>query len=232
MPISATLHIPGRPLRAERALVRLVRESLSRRWGVRGARIYAAIVSLGVSATIWLVARRYGPDGTALSLVARAAAMLTWIAGGLATLALAAPSKDTALIDGIVALASARGLGNEALARAGMIATVRLLVEVIVVPIIAIGVFVFAFVAGGSIESAFWPIAGAVVFGVVAAIVLGAAASSCQRWGGAQGRSWLMAIVLLPWLLADTIASGRVAPYLSIPGLLGRVWETLTGVGS
>jgi uncharacterized membrane protein YhaH (DUF805 family) len=113
-----------------------------------------------------------------------------------------------------------------------MTATVRLLGEVIVVPIVAIGLFVFAFVAGGRIEGAFWPIAGAALFGVVAAIVLGALASTCRRWGGSQGRSWLMVVVLLPWLLAGTVASGQVAPYLSIPGLLGRLWETLTAVGS
>jgi len=38
--------------------------------------------------------------------------------------------------------------------------------------------------------------------------------------------------VVLPWLIAELVVGGRGASYLSIPGLLGRIWETLTAVGS
>ena len=210
----------------------LFRQLLAGRWGLRAARVYAVIVSISVTATIWVLARRYGPDETVLAMVARSAALLTWIAGGIATLALSVPPKDAALAQGIAALAIARGQSHESLTRAEMMATVRLLVEVIAVPVTAIGLFVFAFVAGGRLQGAAAPIAGSIVFALFASVVLGALASGCRRWGGAQGRSWLFVVVLLPWLVAELVVGGHGASYLSIPGLLGRVWEALTAVGA
>jgi hypothetical protein len=213
-------------------LVALLRRSLAPRWGVRAARTYAALVSIGATATIWIVSHRYGPDETALSLVARSAAVLTWVSGGIAALALAAPPKDVALVRGIEALASTRGFSDEAVALAEMTATVRLLIEVIVFPLVAIGLFVLAFVAGGRLDGAAWPIIGSVAFGLVASIVLGVTTSACRRWGGAQGRRWLVVVVLLPWLIAEMVLPERAAALVSIPGLLGRVWQALTGQGS
>jgi hypothetical protein len=221
-----------RQAHARRTLVLLFRQVLAGRWGVRAARIYAIMVSISITATIWVLAKKYGPDEAALSLVARSAALLTWIAGGIGTLALSAPPKDAALAQGIAALASARGQNDEAISRAEMAATVRLLAEVIAVPVAAIGLFVFAFVAGGRLREAVMPIAGSIAFALFASIVLGVVASGCRRWGGAQGRSWLLVVVLLPWLVAELVVGGRGASYLSIPGLLGRIWESLTAVGS
>jgi hypothetical protein len=223
---------PNRRLLARRALVLLLRRLLAGRWGVRAARIYAGLLSISITATIWVLAKKYGPDDTSLALVGRSAALLTWIAGGIATFALAAPPKDAAFAEGVAALASARGLDHETIARAEMAATVRLVAEVIVVPIIAIGAFAFAFVAGGRLPGATRPILGAVLFGLLASLVLGGVASSCRRWGGAQGRSWLVVVVFLPWVASELVLGGRAAAYLSIPGFLGRVWETLTAVGS
>jgi hypothetical protein len=235
MPTTAFSYIAPSPKRralAQRTLVVLLRRLLGGRWGIRAARIYAFMVSVSVTATIWVLAKKYGPDDTALSLVARSAALLTWIAGGIATLALSVPPKDTAFAQAIAALALSRGHTDESIARAGMAATVRLLIEVVAVPIVAIGAFVFAFVAGGRLADALGPIVGACVFGLVAAVVLGVVASGCRRWGGAQGRTWLLIVVFLPWLVAELVLGGRGAAYLSIPGLLGRVLETLTVVGS
>src|SRR5260221_6009370 len=135
-----------------RALIILLRGALARRWGVRAARIYAVMVSLSVTATIWFLARRFGPDTSTVSLVARAAALLTWIAGGIAALSLAVPPKDTALSNGIAALASTHGIDDVTIARAEMAATVRLLGEVIVVPVAAIALFVSLIVAGGKLD--------------------------------------------------------------------------------
>jgi hypothetical protein len=221
-----------RQARARRTLVLLFRQLLAGRWGVRAARIYAVMVSISITATIWVLAKTSGPDDSAISLVGRSAALLTWIAGGIGALALSAPPKDAALAQGIAALASSRGQSDEAVARAEMAATVRLLAEVIAVPVAAVGLFVLAFVAWGRLQGAVWPIVGSVVFALFASIVLGVVASGCRRWGGAQGRSWLLVVVLLPWLVAELVVGGRGASYLSIPGLLGRIWETLTSVSS
>ncbi|HEX9297539.1 MAG TPA: hypothetical protein VF881_16975 [Polyangiaceae bacterium] len=215
---------------APRSLVTLQRRTLARSWGVRAARIYAALVAIGITATMWIVAYRYGPDDTAVSLVGRAAALVAWIAGGMSALALAAPPKDAALTQGIAALASARGHSDETFARADLVATVRILAEVIVVPIVLVGLFLFLVIAGGRIEGAAWPIAGSIIFGLVASIVLGVVAWGCRHWGGPQGRTWLIVIVVLPWVLAEQLLSARTAAYVSIPGLLGRAWEALTGV--
>lgn len=210
-----------------RALVILLRGALARRWGVRAARIYAVMVSLSVTATIWFLARQFGPDTTTVSLVARSAALLTWIAGGIATLALAVPPKDTALTLGIAALASAHGIDDRTITRAEMAATIRLLGEVIVVPVAGIALFVSLIVAGGRLDGAIWPILGSVLFGLVAAVLLGIVTSACRVWGGTRGRTLLLVVVLVPWILTALLPT-RSAELLSIPGFLGRVWQALT----
>jgi hypothetical protein len=210
------------------ALVTLLRGALARRWGVRAARIYAVMVSISVTATIWYLARTYGPDMTTVSLVARASALLTWIAGGIAALALAVPPKDAALASGVTALASSRGFDDKELARAEMLATIRLLAEVIAVPIAIIAIFVSLIVAGRSLDGAIWPMLGSILFGLVASGVLGAVTSLCRRWGGARGRTLLTVMVLVPWVLAETLLPSRSGDLLSIPGLLGRIWQSLT----
>ncbi len=210
-----------------RALIILLRGALARRWGVRAARIYAVMVSLSVTATIWFLARRFGPDTSTVSLVARAAALLTWIAGGIAALSLAVPPKDTALSNGIAALASTHGIDDVTIARAEMAATVRLLGEVIVVPVAAIALFVSLIVAGGKLDGGIWPILGSVLFGLVAALLLGVVTSACRKWGGPRGRTLLVAVVLAPWVLSELLLP-RSGDLLSIPGLLGRIWQALT----
>src|SRR5258706_788738 len=208
-----------RRLSARRTLVALHRKLLAARWGIRAARIYAGMLAVGITATIWVLAEKHGPDETALSLVGRAVAMLTWVAGGIATMTLAVPPKDAAAAQGIAALAASRGLDDETTARAEMAASVRILVEVIVLPTVAIGLFVFAFDAGGRLQGAAWPLLGAITFGLLASVVLGAVASGCPLWGGAQGRSWLLAGVLLPWLLVVQEIGGPGGAYPSMPGL-------------
>jgi hypothetical protein len=211
-----------------RALVLLLRGALARRWGVRAARIYALLVTISFTAVIWILARRFGPDMTTVSLVARASGILTWVAGGIAALALAVPPKDGALSLGITALASSRGLDDRTIARAEMLATIRLLAEVIVVPVAGIAIFVSLIAAGGHLDGGLWPLLGSVLFGAVAAGVLGAVTALCRRWGGARGRSLLVAVVLVPWVLADLLLPTSSAELLSIPGLLGRIWQSLT----
>jgi hypothetical protein len=211
-----------------RALIILLRGALGRRWGVRAARIYAVMVSISATATIWILVRAFGPDLTTVSLVARSSALLTWIAGGIAALSLAAPPKDAALALGIAALASSRGHDDKTIARAEMAATIRLLGEVIVVPVAGIALFVSLIIAGGRLDGAIWPILGSVLFGVVAAALLGIVTSACRRWGGPRGRTLLMVVVLVPWILSEALLPMRGAQLLSLPGLLGRIWQTLT----
>lgn len=58
-------------------------------------------------------------------------------------------------------------------------------------------------------------IAGVVAVGLMAGVVLGALGAACGLWGGERGRLALVAIVLLPWAVADQWS----VPDSSIPGL-------------
>jgi hypothetical protein len=212
-----------------RALVTLLRGALARRWGVKAARVYAVLLSISVTGTIWFLVRRFGPDVTTVSLVARAAALLTWIAGGVAALALAAPPKDVALVNGIAALASSHGLDDRTIARAELAATIRVLAEVIFVPVAGIALFVSLFVARGTLDGGIWPILGSVLFAAVAAILIGVVVVACRWWGGRRGRALLLTMVLVPFVLADLLLPARSGELLSIPGILQLIWRTLTG---
>lgn len=211
-------------------LASLFCKPFGRQRGVRAARIYGALLGAGNAAAIWIVGRPNGVDATVVSLVARASAMLTCVAGGIAALALSVPPKDQALVSGIVALASSHGIDERSIARAEALATVRLLAEVVVYPMLAVTAFVLALIAGS--RETLWPILGAAVFAVVGAGALGALAVACRRFGQSRGRSWLAAIVFLPWIVAEVAMPRHGSEFLSIPGLLGRAWQALTQGGA
>lgn len=213
-----------------RILVVLLRSTLARSWGIRAARFYAGLLSVGVVTAIALSAGGLGANDASLSLVARSAAMLVWIPGAMCALALAKPPHDAGLAQGIAVLAGARGFDAGRFARAETWATVRLLAEVILVPLVLIGLFVFALLARGGLWGIARPLAGSILFGAVAALVLGWMASLCRTWGGARGRTWLAVAVFGPWFFAEMALSGRVAPYVSIPGLLSRLWDAVAAV--
>jgi hypothetical protein len=156
--------------------------------------------------------------------------MLVWIPGAMCALALAKPPHDAGLAQGIAVLAGARGFDTARFVRAEAWATVRLLAEVILVPLVVMGLFVFALLARGGFWGMARPLVGSIVFGAVAALVLGWMASLCRTWGGARGRTWLAAAVFGPWFFAEMALSERVAAYVSIPGLLGRLWDALAAV--
>jgi hypothetical protein len=213
-----------------RTLVALLRRSLGRSWGIRAARFYAGLLSVGVVAAVGFSAGGLGASDSSLSLVARSAAMLVWIPGAACALALATPPKDAGLAQGIAALAGAHGFDARRLARAETVASIRLLAEVIVAPLVVMGFFVLVVMARGGLLAMARPLVGSMLFGLIAAIVLGLVASVCRSWGGERGRSWLAAVVFGPWLVAEVALSGRLAPYVSIPGLLTRLWEGLAAV--
>jgi hypothetical protein len=213
-----------------RTLVVLLRRTLARSWGIRAARLYAGLLSVGVMTAIALSARGLGANDTSLSLVARSAAMLVWIPGALCALALAKPPSDTGLAQGVAVLAGVHGFDGRRFARAEAMATVRLLAEVILAPLLVIGLFVFVILARGGLAGIARPIAGSILFGAVGALVLGLTASVCRSWGGARGRWWLAGLIFGPWLFAETALSGHVSSYASIPGLLGCLWDAVAAV--
>jgi hypothetical protein len=190
------------------------------------------LLAVTVIATVALTTGGLGANGTSLSLVARSAVILVWLPGGICALSLARPPRDTRLADGITALATARGFDARRIARAETVASMRMLGEVILVPIVLMGGFVFAIAARGGLVDTVKPLAGSLLFGLVTAVVLGLATSFCRSWGGRRGRTWLVAVVFGPWIFAQVVLSERVAPYLSIPGLLGRLWDAFAAVST
>jgi hypothetical protein len=112
------------------------------------------------------------------------------------------------------------------------LASVRLLGEIILVPLVFMTGFVFAIAARGGLAGTVRPLAGSILFGLATAVVLGLTASFCRTWGGRSGRTWLVAVVLGPWIFAEVLLSGRLAPYASIPGLLGRLWDAFAAVST
>ena len=173
--------------------------------GVSAARAFTRCSwPLGWSTAIGIAARGHGTDDTTVSLVARAAAMLTWISGGMAALSLAVPPKDEAMNQAIVALAATRGVPEFGILRAEAMATVRLLAQVLVYPMIGIELFVLLF-AGRGFGALADRMLGALVFSAIAALVLGALSSACRHWAKARGRSWLFSIVVIPWFAAELL---------------------------
>ena len=209
--------------------MRLLRSAINRGWALRMAKIYGWLIVVTFAGVTWVASRGYGADATVMSLVARAAGTLAWVAGFTA-LALAGPAKDAAFRNGALALAAARGFSTQDVERAEMAATTRLLLEVVVPPLLALSLFVWLVDGQGRAGPAGFSLIGSCTFGVVAAVILGVVASACRHWGQGRGRTWFLLVVLLPWPLAELLLSPKTAPFGSIPGLLGVFWESLTRV--
>ena len=127
-------------------------------------------------------------------------------------------------------LAATRGVPELGILRAEAMATVRLLAQVLVYPMIGIELFVLLF-AGRGFGALADRMLGALAFCAIAALVLGALSSACRHWAKARGRSWLFSIVLIPWFAAELLNQPQSA-FFSIPGILGHLWGALTGMSS
>ena len=212
------------------AFAKLVRDALARTAGIRVARFFAVVTTTFAIVAIALAAGRFGADATSLSIAAYSAGTLTWLSGGIATLALARTPHDTLLGESIGILAASRGFNRRRRLRAEARASIRLLAETVALPITVIALFVLTIVAGGGIAAPLRTLVGTVVFGVIASVLLALMATTCRQWGGPRGRGWLLTVVTLPWLLCEWVLPSRAASYGSIPGLLGRLWEALAAV--
>ena len=59
-------------------------------------------------------------------------------------------------------------------------------------------------------------IAGVLATSLIAGVMLGVVGAGCGLWGGDRGRIVLLALVILPWAVADQWAM----PSLSVPGAI------------
>ena len=213
-------------------LVAMFRAAMFKQIGVRFALLIGVVAAIGFIVTMGVLANRYGPDSTTLSLLARSALVIAASCSALTGLSLARRTKDDADYGGLVALASARGFSEAESERSETLASVRVAVETVLGPIALVSLFAFAITVGRHIPGAARAILGSAAFGAVASAGTGLLAAACRRWAGARGRSWFLLVVVVPWAFAEIVPSSWGSDYLSIPALVGRAWDLLAAVES
>lgn len=208
--------------RRARGAFALARLRLRAAWGVRAARVLAVVTALGFGVAALVL--RAG-DGAALGgLPVVAVQCLGWLAGAPIALAAAEDLRAQDRRDGIVALAAPRGTSPSALVSARTFAAMTEIAFVIGAPALVLSLFTAALAARPGVALARVGLGlGAASFAVVAGVVLGGLGAACARVGGPRGRLLLMAVVLLPWALADLTGHGG----WSIPGALGAVLDAV-----
>lgn len=159
-------------------------------------------------------------DGPAASLggtLRSAAAALAWIAAGPIALAAAGDRSAADRAEGIEALAAARGLSARALHGVRALAAMLEVASTIAVPTAALSLTA-ALLAGAPHLALRHLSVGAALgaFAVVCGVTLGGLAAVAGRAAGRRGRPLLVALIFVPWALADLAGN----PGWSIPGAL------------
>lgn len=232
LPLSLPTRPRGSSVRAARkALVALARSTLAPRLGVRLSRGVGVALALWFAAGALVAARDLDGDGWTAGFAARGAAFITAYAGGLATLSLASSAKSRELSEGAAGLARIRGFSSRAFAFAEMAASIRIVGETVATPTAALAL-ACVLLSRDSSMPALLPSVGATAFAAFASIILGGLASACRFWGGSRARSWLLAAVVIPFVVGEALLSGRGGELVSIPGLLTYAWRLLVGVSA
>jgi hypothetical protein len=181
----------------------LCRSRLAARFGARAGWVLAA-----VGAAVFAVA---AADGATVG--ADAAQAFCWLAAGPAALAAAAAPAERDRVEGVEALAFARGLpplGRARVAAAALACALRVGLPTLLVVLAAAA----ADPSGRAFASASLLTAGAFIAGAL----VGALGAGSGEVGGERGRSLLVALVVLPWLAADLAG----ASWMSLPGIVHR----------
>lgn len=213
---------------ARGALVSLFRSVLATRWGVRAARSMAYGMAGWFAVGAWLAAKGPDADGDTTGVAATGTAFIVGYAGSVVALSLAAVPKARELDAGARALVMARGISPTALTRAELRASLRLAGEVIAIPTAALA-FVCALLSHEKDAAALLPIAGAAVFALLAALVVGGIAFACRKWASSRPKAALLAAVVFPWIVGNAFFASRGGEYASIPGFLSWSFRLLTG---
>ncbi|MCA9624083.1 MAG: hypothetical protein KC731_33900 [Myxococcales bacterium] len=192
------------------ALIALCRARLARRWGARLGWVGAILVGLaGLAAA---------PD---LEVVEGSRALLggtlrwaCWLgAGPLLLSAVAAPAQRDRR-EGITTLAALRGAPPFQLALARALAVIIEATLRLGAPVLVLALSLLAQAAARPLD-----VAGVLAAVVVAGALLGAAAAVCGEAAGRRGLAVFLAVVGVPWALADF----GIWPAISLPHLVGGV---------
>jgi len=221
----------ARARRLGRALVALARERLGASSLARFGRGGAIAIASGYAVVAVVLRAADGPAAPLAGLVASAAPSIAWIGAGSIALAAAHDRAAVDRRDGIALLAGSRGASSEALAAARVVAAMIAIGRGVGLPLIGLALLVAAI--AGSASGAARGLAvtlAALVFSAICGVTLGAVAAACGSLGARRGRSFFVAVVVVPWLLADLAGLGA----WSLPGALGAALDTamrLAGAG-
>jgi hypothetical protein len=176
----------------------------------------AALIALGYA--VVAITLRLEDGTTSLEgLLGSAARWLAWAAAGPIALAAAHDRPAADRRDGIEALAAARGISRASLHSVRSLSAMLEIARAIAVPSVALAALA-ALLSGsawlGLQHLAFG--AALALFGAVSGVTLGGLAAVSGQVAGPRGRTVFVALVLVPWALADL--AGDAA--WSIPGAL------------
>lgn len=201
---------------ALRGVVALGRARLRDASGGQFGLAMAAVITLGY-AVVALVLRIEDGAMSLEGLLGSAARWLAWASAGPIALAAAHDRPAADQRDGIEALAAARGLSRVTLHSARSLSAMLEIARAIAVPSAALALLVA--LLSGSARLGFQHLAfgaATALFGAVAGVTLGGLAAASGQIAGPRGRTLFLALLLVPWALADV--AGNAA--WSIPGAL------------
>lgn len=208
------------------ALVALARARLRRSLGGRLGVLGAALVT-SYAAVLGVVLSVSGEPPAWSSILVTSVRWLLWL--GVAPLCLAIANGRAARdrADGIEALAVLRGHPASELQTARLVAAIAEISRLIAVPTAVLCAFWTA-LSWPPTATIFALFAGLVGFSLFTGFLVGATADACSRLGGRRGRRLLLAVVLIPWVMADL--GGGVS--WSLPGLLELGLQTTADAAS
>jgi hypothetical protein len=210
-------HAPA-PNRSLAGLVALADHRLSVSGGGRAGLVGAGLVVLLAAGEI--LATPPGMDAAAIAV--GAVAMLAWLGVGPALLA-AGGQERRDQVDGVARLAALRGHPSNARVAARMLGVVRLALRR--VGLLGMALCLLGASVSGEVTSLPRRLVGIVGFSLLLGAVAAVVTESCVRIGGRRATSLLIAVVVVPWALAEPL--GR--PGWSLPAGLEAALERWTG---
>lgn len=209
-----------------RALVSLCRERLRRAPGARFGTAAVVAIAFGFGMVLAFVQQDGGAAAALDGMLRSATRWMAWVGGGAIALAAAHDRAAVDRRDGIEALAAVRGARGGALHAARALSAMQMIALVIGVPALVLAVVGAGL--SGSMPAGLRVLGvgvGLAVFAGAAGVALGGLAAVSGRVAGARGRLVLVALVLVPWALADLAGNAR----WSIPGALDTFLFLVTG---
>lgn len=211
-----------RPAQRTWALVRWQLRVLRTQRSARFARWMAGLVALGFVVGTLGARTVSGPGAIDADLAVGAARLAAWVAAGPLLLGAAQGSSLAQRLEGRELYGALVGASERSLVAARALAVALGAAVLVALPSTLASLAVLGASTSGAaawerarVLVALWP------FAFVTGALLGPLAVVCDRLAQARGRSLFLAVVLLPFLVADPLGLG---PF-SVPGLLEAVLD-------